>query len=300
MFWRECLEDAEPEIPTAELAWDLSPAPGLMRSRLAVATAEGEIVGAMVNRAPLRGKNSTFIAWAAVAPAWRGRRMGRRMLDLAISWTHEMGRDEVHWRTPQSAPGPQALAQSLGAVRAGVQLQNRLATRHLDSVLMQAWSVAPAGYEVVMWDGATPDEWLGDYAALTEVISETPGHAATTSTDDVRRDENRWLARGSFWRVCARNRRGRLVAFSEMHLPRTRPGLAEQGDLGVHPDHRGRGLARCLKATTALRLVHERPDITRVETWNSEDNAPILAINRAMGYRTACAWQAWELRLDRR
>ncbi len=54
---------------------------------------------------------------------------------------------------------------------------------------------------------------------------------------------------------------------------------------GVLPEHRGRGLATALKAI-AIRLAFRPPDGLRwIETSNNATNAPILALNRALGFR---------------
>jgi hypothetical protein len=68
-----------------------------------------------------------------------------------------------------------------------------------------------------------------------------------------------------------------------------------QGDTGVEPAHRNLGLGRWIKATTALRLLKDRPTTEVVETWNSGVNAPMLRINDAMGYRPVAEWQEWRL-----
>jgi GNAT superfamily N-acetyltransferase len=85
----------------------------------------------------------------------------------------------------------------------------------------------------------------------------------------------------------------KLVGYTELRLPLAQPWLADQGDTGVDPAHRGLGLGRWLKAAKALRLLDERPEVRAVETWNAGGNEPMLAINRAVGLGPACRWQRW-------
>ncbi len=87
-----------------------------------------------------------------------------------------------------------------------------------------------------------------------------------------------------------------LVGYTELGGSRRQPWLAQQGDTGVEPAHRVRGLAKWMKATNALRLLSERPDATVIETANPGVNAPMLAINHAMEFRRAAEWQEWTLR----
>jgi hypothetical protein len=74
--------------------------------------------------------------------------------------------------------------------------------------------------------------------------------------------------------------------------------LAVQGDTGVEPVHRNRGLGRWSKATNVLRLLEERPDTQVVETWHAGVNAPMLTINDAMGFRPVAECQEWRLDVD--
>ena len=53
---------------------------------------------------------------------------------------------------------------------------------------------------------------------------------------------------------------------------------------GVAPEHRCRGLATWLKAEMLARIRERYPQAKRVMTNNGTDNAPMLAINRALGF----------------
>jgi len=96
--------------------------------------------------------------------------------------------------------------------------------------------------------------------------------------------------------VCACHRpSGRLVGYTELGGSSRRPWLARQGDTGVENAHRNLGLGRWVKATNALRLLSERPEVKVVDTWNADVNAPMLSINDAMGFRAVAHWQEWRL-----
>lgn len=100
------------------------------------------------------------------------------------------------------------------------------------------------------------------------------------------------------WTICARHDvSGEIVGYTELALSPHTPWKAAQGDTGVHPDHRERGLGRWLKAHNAVRLLDERPEVGFIETWNASANAPMLAINRAMGFETVARRQEWVLDL---
>lgn len=61
---------------------------------------------------------------------------------------------------------------------------------------------------------------------------------------------------------------------------------------GVLPTHRGRGIAKALKLTT-IALAQQRGG-EYIRTNNDSNNAPMLAINRGLGYRPEPGWKIVE------
>lgn len=61
---------------------------------------------------------------------------------------------------------------------------------------------------------------------------------------------------------------------------------AQQHDTAVLPEHRRRGLARWIKAEQTLRLQERLPYVRTVTTTVNQQNLPMVAVNRAVGYRT--------------
>ena len=72
------------------------------------------------------------------------------------------------------------------------------------------------------------------------------------------------------------------------------PSIAFQQNTGVDPAHRGRGLAKWVKASMLKRIRNERPHVRRIRTDNAFSNAPILAINDALGYTVVSARTEWQ------
>ena len=64
------------------------------------------------------------------------------------------------------------------------------------------------------------------------------------------------------------------------------------------PGHRGRRLGMLVKAANLRRLTGELPAVRRVDTWNAEENAWMLAINVALGFRPSGGAGEWQLALS--
>lgn len=67
-----------------------------------------------------------------------------------------------------------------------------------------------------------------------------------------------------------------------------------QGATVTRPEYRGRGLAKALKLLNARNLAAHAPHVTRVYTWNAAENAPMLAINNAVGFVPVLVEGQWE------
>ncbi len=93
-------------------------------------------------------------------------------------------------------------------------------------------------------------------------------------------------------------RNGRLVAFTDLHVLRERIGHARQGSTLVLREHRGHRLGALVKAAVLRELGATFPQTRRITTYNAEDNVPMVALNRALGFRPAGQLSLWSLRLS--
>lgn len=154
-------------------------------------------------------------------------------------------------------------------------------------------------------DGAYPPDQYEAIAEVEEVMNTAP-HDDLALEAEVRDAD--WVAQrerefantpGDRWTIFVRERAtGRLVGYTQVFLYPDWPGHVDQGNTGVHPDHRGHGLGRWLKAAMIDHVLRERPDSFRVRTTNAFSNAPMLAINDAMGFVVTAAATAWEASVE--
>ncbi|HVM08968.1 MAG TPA: GNAT family N-acetyltransferase [Acidimicrobiales bacterium] len=200
-------------------------------------------------------------------------------------------------------------ALSMRFERKATERKSRLVTAAIDRAMMEQWVEAArteaSDYELVAIDGRTPEDLLDDFAELYHVTNTAPrddldleDEVITPERLKEREDRHEALGYGR-WRVLARHRTTKkLAGFTELFFPTHAPNLADQGWTAVSPEHRGHGIGRWLKAVNALRLLDERPDVEAIDTWNAFSNAPMLAINVAMGFELLRGYNDWQASID--
>ncbi len=306
VFGREVIP-GEPDVPVAELASDIREAPAHRRVFVATVTRGGGLIAAtQLILDDVEGLRShAWVPYLVVRPDHRRQGVGSTLLTAVIGRARSQGRVRLDTAVPLSHRDGMRFASNTGATAGLTDRQSRVPTERLDRVLLETWvnrSSRWAGeYCLVCFDGRCPEEWLMPFAEVRSVMNTAP---RAKGVDDVvvtpqqlGANQEAHVRRGGWsWTVCACHEpTGRLVGFTELGGFAYRPWLAEQGDTGVHPQHRHRGLGRWIKAANALRLLDERPEVGVLETWNADVNAPMLSINHAMGFRTVTEWQEWRL-----
>lgn len=243
-------------------------------------------------------------AMLIVDPAWRRRGVGSELLEAVVRVAPGEAAPVLSVAAVLDSPGASFL-DDRGLACKSVERLGVLDLATVDIGKLGGWvAAAPAlakGYSLVQWSDACPDDLLERFARLRDVMNTAP-------LDDSQFDPMHWTPervrtreaaigeRGDqSWTLVARHdASGGLAGFTRLRLAADRPGLASQGDTGVDPAHRGRRLGRWLKAAMVLRLRAERPDVTCIETGNAASNAPMLAINDAMGFRTVTRIGLWQ------
>lgn len=244
-----------------------------------------------------------------VDPDRRRQGLGTLLLEAVASHAHETDRRLVLFETDSSVPSGESFARFIGADPGLRVVTSRVATSDLDRALLRSWrehgESAATDFEVAWYDGAYPDEALPQMVELMRVMNDAPTEDLDVgdfefTAEQVRQDENAFEARGiERWTLVALHRpTGRAAGFTQIYWNPSIPHLGQQGDTGVQPDFRGHRLGRWLKAVMAERLLAERPAVTAIQTSNAGSNEPMLAINRAMGFREHKAHTVWQVAAD--
>jgi GNAT superfamily N-acetyltransferase len=305
-FWREIIPD-EPDLSVAELRAEMAESPAHRRVLMATATDAGELVGAARLVLDERAGNAShgWVKYLVVRADRRRQGIGSALLEAVRARARREGRTRLESFVAVPHLDGMGFAAAVGATPGLADRQNRLTVAHLDPGLLEYWVARAADragdYELVCFDGLCPDQWLTAFTEVISVMNTAPraegAEDVLVTEEQVRASEEAHLRAGGWgWTVsvCHRPSR-RLVGYTELGGSSLRPWLAVQGDTAVDPAHRNLGLGRWIKAVNALRLLAERPETEVIETWNADVNAPMLAINDAMGFRPVAEWQEWRL-----
>lgn len=232
--------------------------------------------------------------------AARGR--GRSVVTGLVGWSWSagpLGGDE---------PGP-AFARAHGYELALTEVQRELALPVADAVLASLADEsarAHTGYELRSWEGPVPDDLLQGWAELTSSLTtEAPTgdlelEPEAVSTEVVREREATIARQGrTKYNTVALSASGELVAYSDLATTVHEPGRAYQWGTLVRREHRGHRLGVAVKVANLRLLQRERPDITRLTTYNAEVNSHMIGVNEAIGFRPVARLGDFQKRLDR-
>ncbi len=306
---REALPDV-PVPPADHALADYRRAPSFRHRRWWVSRRGDEVAGfASAVWDDLPENRSHCEIDVAVAPSARRSGLGSALLGAVVEAADAWQASLLDVYARVGGPGEPFLRR-LGAELRQVERRSACLTAHLDRPLLERWvrraGERAAAYSLVAWDGHCPDDLLGAFCDLVAVMNTAPRDGLQrddthTTPEEWREREAAYDAQGyDHWVLCARHDgSGEFAGYTELLLPRRWPEMAYQGDTGVWPKHRERGLGRWLKAAMALRLVDERPAIERIETWNAGGNQAMLSINEAMGFVAVENWGAWQVPVDR-
>ena len=308
--WRiALLDETEPEYPPEAVRYDLLRAGRPMdRTSLGWLARDRERTVALCTVVLKHGHGNEHAAWMTelwVLPSHRRRGIGSQLLAEAVAFARSGDRSLLSGNHYEGAAASIAFAAHHGATPASAIEQNRVLVANLDRGLLAGWNTTPAGYSLVAFDDVCPDDLLDGFVRVSEALNDAPrsdsaGDAIFSA--ELRRNEERAMrADGTTqWVACARdNATGELAGMTELTLTSYQPWLVHQGTTVVDRRHRGHGLGRWLKSVNALRVLGERTETRVIETWNDGTNAPMLAINREMGFRPVATWRDVELRIDR-
>ncbi len=242
-------------------------------------------------------ESNKHILWAdaSVRADHRRRGLGRTWIPLALELMDRHGCTTLSMGTEEK-PGHTFL-KWMGAEARFSGAENRLALRLLDWAMLRRWAEegprkSPAT-RLEVYDGHLPQEMWDDYCPqfstmLNTMPWEQLDHGDIVVTPAHMKD---WIERldeqGAFEHtMLTREPDGVISGITDMsYAPSYKPTIIIQGFTGVRSDARGRGLGKWLKAAMLLHVHELYPRVEVVSTENAGSNAPMLGINKQIGFK---------------
>ena len=269
------------------------------------ADAGNEMAGVALLSLPLADNQHLGNVELRVAPPYRRQRIGRSLMAAVAMCAKAEHRRVLAGFSWDIVVAGEAFASSVGGEDKQVIRRSDLDLRAVDRDLVGRWLDVPGDvrdrYELWPVVGAYPTD---QYAAIAEAeaVMNTAPHDHLDVEDEVmdadwvaQREQQQAQSPGERWTIFARERgTQRLIGYTQVFFYEDWPGHVDQGNTVVHPDHRGHGLGRWLKAAMIDRIFRDKPESCRVRTHNAFSNAPMLAINHELGFVVTAKQTVWE------
>ncbi len=256
----------------------------------------GRIIGAAVLGLAYTESNRHLAHfYIEVAADARRQAVGLRLLEPIAAAAAADGRTILGAGAAAESAGAQFL-QGVGMEQKLVDRRSRLKVGDVDPAMVQQWieqaQLRAAGYSLLIWDTGTPPEYLEKMVRLEHVMNTAPRDDLemddwVTTPERYSESEQRAIGQGHrWWTILARHdETDELVGFTTIAFQPHEHDIAWQEGTAVDPAHRNHGIGRWLKAAMLQKLVAEKPEIWRIDTWNAGSNKTMLDINVALGFR---------------
>jgi mycothiol synthase len=239
-----------------------------------------------------------------VRRGYRRRGIASRLLSMICDATTSEGRTLLTWSSFGAVPAGEAFARRVGATLARVNRTSELRLADVDWDMVGAWidgvAERASGYRIDWHDGPFPPEVRADAATFHHIMQTAPrddldmGDVHLTVDNVAELDRALVEAGRDRWALFVRAPDGACVGGTEVLFEPWEPATGLQQNTAIDPTHRGRGLAKWAKAAMLERIRQERRDVQRMRTGNAFSNAPMLAINDALGFRVTATQTEWQ------
>ncbi len=276
---------AEDELPPTEAGlrnWFESE-PERAHFRVWVAEEDGELAAfAMAGFHWAMSTPGVAWHWTGVRPGLRGRRLGTALFERAEAHLHDHDVRKLETFAIEGSDG-ERFVERRGYRRTRTELKQRLDLSRVDLGAVDAFIEAKAreGFRLVPLrelDGGRRDVHAVYAAASADIPADDPEDDVPFEDwerQDLEDPELSWD--GS--QVVLAGERPVALAFI---LVNREAGVAANEMTGTLAEYRGRGLARLAKLA-AIRWAAEE-GFREMGTGNDSENAPMLALNRSLGY----------------
>jgi GNAT superfamily N-acetyltransferase len=268
------------------------------------------MLGELMLTAPLRDNLQVVRVWIWVRPSHQRRGVGTRLSAYADERVAALGRSICHGQARIGVDrdnGNLRFAERMGYAVANTEIERRLPLPPDRELLDRLAGVAAArtgDYRIRTVVGPVPEDLAASYVALKNLlVTEAPSGDLEVETGRETTAElaaqDRYLSEAGRTRVAsyALDTGGTVVAYAVAAVSNDDHDHVDQWGTLVHPEHRGHRLGLAVKCAQLRELSDAFPDKRFVQTSNAETNAPMVAINEALGFRVHQVYADFQKRL---
>ncbi|HKW71015.1 MAG TPA: hypothetical protein VJP81_10570 [Candidatus Dormibacteraeota bacterium] len=259
---------------------------------------------ALTPASPEYATNKHFLwAWAYVRQDHRREGIATLFLPVVADLMDGHGCTVVEFHT--EGDFAHGFLEWLGAHAKMTEIESRLELSKVDWAMVERWvtegQARSPQTRLEIYDGPIPEPMWAEFtpqlsAMLNTIPFEDLDHGEIVVTPETMREwyERNALSQETQHTVLTREPDGVISGITDVTWAPYRRPLIYQRFTGVRPDSRGRGLGKWLKAAMLLHLRELYPDARWIATGNARSNAPMLKINRTLGfdaYKTGVEYQ---------
>lgn len=267
----------------------------LFPKRFVIAEKDEAIVGLAHLEFERTGQNEdTVFLEIEVAPDQRRGGIGSALLAHALTIAdQEAVTNVVTWGLHSEET--QAFWSQHKAELAYTESMSRLALADIDEAQLTDWvaraqPARDAGYRLVSWRGACPEEHLDAFVGALAGMADAPLDDLDVAPEShthgsVRQHEARWLGVDSEpWVMLITAPDGSPAAMTEIIVHAHRAEEIWQQGTTTLAAERNQGLGRWIKAEMLMQVRAEQISAIHILTGNADSNESMLNINGAMGF----------------
>ncbi|MCF3105582.1 GNAT family N-acetyltransferase [Streptomyces roseoverticillatus] len=149
----------------------------------------------------------------------------------------------------------------------------------------------PDGYRFVVWTGAVPAANASLFAGVRNAMADAPmgeldQQPMRWDAESATAAQRGFVERGGLlFTVAAAAPDGTYAAFTEVGVRSPGDLRAQQYETAVAPAHRGLGLGQAVKLRMLQLLRAQELPVREICTHVADDNGPMRAVNKLLGYR---------------
>jgi mycothiol synthase len=240
---------------------------------------------------------------------YRTKGYSKLLLPKLVQMAETYDRTLLMCNTSSRIPAGALFAEHLGASKGMETHTNQLVLSEVDRSLLETWienaKATAKDFELGLWT-LYPEEEIVAIAKMIEVMNTAPKDDLDVEDFKVEPEVLRQfeaynkVRNVEFWMMYVRHKpSSELAGYTQTFWDPENPENLTQGDTGVLPKYRGHGLGKWLKAAMIQKVLAERPVVKRIRTGNADSNAPMLAINQALGFKPYIAGTVWQIEIEK-